>query len=212
MPTSPLAASKPTPPSRPRQLPDHSLIAELQKQGYQNIIGVDEVGRGALAGPVVVAVVQVAGKVNGVTDSKQLPKLIRLSLAHELKNTCGLIRFGVASNNEIDQFGISHALSLAYSRALWEVEADLVLTDHYDLPTNHRFIRATKGDSLFYPVSAASIIAKTYRDQLMNVYDRFYPEYGWAQNVGYGTAAHCQAIDQYGKSPLHRVSFQIKKR
>lgn len=160
----------------------------------------------------MVTAVQVAAEVIGVADSKQIPKHSRTLLAHRLKNICPIIRFGQASNYEIDQLGISAALSLAYTRALAELDADLVLTDHYDLPTNHRFIRATKGDTLFYPVAAASIIAKTYRDQLMSAYGRFFPEYGWAQNAGYGTTTHFQAIGKFGHTSLHRVSFTAKKR
>lgn len=123
-----------------------------------------------------------------------------------------MIRFGQASCQEIDTLGMAAALRIAYERALQGVTADLVLTDHIKLPTNHRFIRATLGDSLFYPVAAASIIAKTYRDQLMRAYHAFYPEYGWESNVGYGTAFHFEALQQHGYSPLHRTSFHTKRR
>lgn len=172
----------------------------------------DEVGRGALAGPVVVAAVQIVAEVDGVTDSKQIPKCLHGPLADKLKNACSMVRFGQASNTEIDRLGISVALALAYERALNGLKADLVLTDHYNLPTNHRFIRATKGDSLFYTVAAASIIAKTYRDLLMSTYGRFFPVYSWAKNAGYGTKAHIDAIQQHGQTPLHRQSFNTKRR
>lgn len=183
------------------------MLSKLHDQGYQTIIGVDEVGRGALAGPIIVVATQITTGISGVADSKQIPKKRRTLIARELKRYCSLIRFGHASNSEIDRFGVSQALKLAYARALNNLEADIVLTDHYDLPTRHRYIRATKGDSLFFPVAAASIIAKTYRDQLMTAYHHFFPDYDWAGNAGYGTEKHIDAIRKLGQSPLHRRSF-----
>ncbi len=195
---------------RPPSPPDFSLLTELKKLGYQTIVGVDEVGRGALAGPVVVAAVEVSDFVDGVRDSKQVTKTARALLAEKLHRTSSRVCFGQASSTEIDQLGMTAALALAYARALKNVQADLVLTDHYSLPTKHKFIRATKGDSLFYPVAAASIVAKVYRDQLMAVYARFFPGYGWAHNAGYGTGSHQEMIKQLGLTSLHRRSFTKK--
>jgi ribonuclease HII len=180
--------------------------------GYQSIIGVDEVGRGALAGPVVVAAVEMSTAVHGTMDSKQIPKQIRIDISNQLHRSCRKIRFGQATNREIDELGMTVALSLAYQRALADINCDLVLTDHYSLPTSHRFIRATKGESLFLPVAAASIVAKVYRDQLMNVYHHFFPAYEWVSNVGYGTGRHLQAIAELGQTPLHRKTFNTKRR
>lgn len=158
------------------------------------------------------AAIHISTEISGVTDSKQIPKQLHASFAKKLKNACAIVRFGQASNMEIDELGIGAALSLAYERALSDLEADLVLTDHYTLPTNHSHIRATKGESLFYSVAAASIIAKTYRDQLMKTYDRFFPGYDWIQNAGYGTRKHIDAIHLHGLTPLHRQSFITKRR
>ncbi|QQG50237.1 MAG: ribonuclease HII [Candidatus Berkelbacteria bacterium] len=196
---------------RPRPLspstPDFHLLKQLQDLGYQEIVGVDEVGRGALAGPVIVAAVEIATEIPGVNDSKLLERRFRAEVAQIIHRSVVRIRFGYASHLEIDSLGLSQALRLAYQRALSEFEADLVLTDHYDPPTKCRYIRATHGDSLFYPVAAASIVAKVYRDQLMKVYDRFFPEYVWHQNAGYGTAFHRQKISEIGPCTLHRQSF-----
>jgi len=195
---------------KPLAAPKYSLFRELQNLGYRSIIGVDEVGRGALAGPVVVAAVEVKRCLDGITDSKLLAKSQRTNLAQLLHQDCLRIRFGTASNQEIDQIGMKEALRRAYSRALKTLKADLVLTDHYSLPTDHRFIRATHGDSLFYPVAAASIVAKVHRDQLMSIYHRFYPDYHWDQNAGYATKSHRHAIQELGFCPLHRTSFCLK--
>lgn len=184
----------------------------MRHQGYLTIIGVDEVGRGALAGPFVVAAVEITIHIPGVRDSKQIAKENRTDIARLLLQNSSFIRVGQASNNEIDTLGMTRALTLAYTRTLEGVNADLVLADHYSIPTNHRFLRATKGDSLFYPVAAASIVAKAYRDQLMSVYHHFFPGYNFASNVGYGTAEHRQAITEHGTTPLHRRSFSVKKR
>lgn len=189
--------------------PDFSLVSDLKKFGYRKIIGVDEVGRGAIAGPIVVAAIEVNELVSGVTDSKLLSAKKRNLLATGLHRS-SLINFGSASSNEIDEFGLSEAQRLAYSRALNGLEFDLVLTDHYNPPTTKEFIRATKGEKLFYPVAAASIIAKVYRDQLMKVYAKIFPMFGWEQNVGYATKYHLAQIRKVGKTSIHRHSIVHK--
>lgn len=195
----------------PPTTPNYDLFLELRKLGYPRIVGVDEVGRGALAGPVVVAAVEVGPFVDGVRDSKVVAKTQRAKIAELIHQCCLQVQFGQASNAEIDNLGMSAALSLAYSRALAAIQADLVLTDHYSLPTDHKFIRATKGDSLFYPVAAASIVAKVYRDQLMAVYARLFPAFLWEKNAGYGTYAHQNAIQEHGATNLHRQTFLKNK-
>lgn len=179
----------------------------MTKAGFKKIIGVDEVGRGALAGPIVVGAVELSLEIPGITDSKLIVKSDRLPLAELIKRSAEQIGIGQVSHEEIDEFGVTTALHLAYARALEKLEVDLVLSDNFPLQTGHRYIRIIKGDQLFYPTAAASIIAKVYRDQLMRVYDRFFPEYDWFNNVGYGTAKHKKAIDSIGFSPLHRQSF-----
>ncbi len=186
--------------------PDFSLLTELKKFGYRKIVGADEVGRGAIAGPIVVAVVEISDYFSGVTDSKLISKRERTRLA-ELLYPAVTVSIGSSSNVEIDELGLGAAQRLAYSRALKGIEFDLILADHYNPPTSIAFIRATKGEKLFYPVAAASIIAKVYRDQLMSVYARFFPEFGWETNAGYATKYHLEQIRKIGKTILHRYSF-----
>lgn len=188
--------------------PDPSLIAEL-KNIYQfgRVVGLDEVGRGALAGPIVVAAIEINAILPNVCDSKKLSINRRIDLTPLLIANSIQLSLGQASSVEIDELGINEAQKLAYARALKNIKADLFLTDFVRLPNSYRTIRAVRGDSLFYPVAAASIIAKTYRDQLMHSYHRFFSQYEWHTNVGYGTAAHKQKLIEFGPTPLHRKSF-----
>lgn len=188
--------------------PDPSLINEL-KSIYQfgRIVGLDEVGRGALAGPIVVAAIEINVVLPNVCDSKRLSVVSRTELTPLLIANATQVSLGQASNDEIDSIGITQAQELAYARALENINADLFLTDFVRLPKKYKTIRAVKGDSLFYPVAAASIIAKTYRDQLMKSYGRFFPQYYWQTNVGYSTANHKRKIDEIGPSPLHRKTY-----
>lgn len=187
--------------------PNFSLVAALGQFGHKRIVGIDEVGRGALAGPLVVAAVELNQKIDGITDSKLLLPLQRRFLAEKIHQQASQIRFGSVSAQEIDALGLAAAQRLAYNRALENIHADLILTDHYRLP-GRRHLKAVQGDRLFYPVAAASIVAKVFRDQLMAVYAGFYPAYGWHRNVGYGTAAHRREIMKKGSvATLHRESF-----
>jgi len=198
-------------PRRPSR-PSYQFLRSLYRLGYRRIVGVDEVGRGALCGPICVAAVELTKKVAGVTDSKLVAAHRRTSLCKLIKRAASQISLGWVSHREIDRFGVTKALGLAYERALEGIEADLILTDHYRLPATKRFLKAAKGDRLFYPVAAASIVAKVCRDQLMKVYSLQFPQFGWGQNVGYDTAYHRQAIISYGPTQLHRQSFlRIKK-
>jgi len=193
--------------ARPTQPePDLEITKTLQSRGYRRIVGLDEVGRGALAGPLLVAAVEIEDMISGVNDSKLLTPPQRQVLAEQIIRYAKQISFGYASNLEIDQLGMTAALGLAYQRALVNIVADFYLSDNFVL-ANRPHLRAVKGDRLFYQVAAASIIAKVTRDRHMLIYDRAFPHYGWGQNSGYGTALHRQAIKQYGASPLHRLSF-----
>lgn len=186
--------------------PNFDLREDLFLAGYRKIIGVDEVGRGAIAGPLVVAAVEIYEFLPGVRDSKLLTKAKRSSVVNQIHRFSLTTRFGVVNHDEIDALGLTAAQKLAYERAIDNLDADLFLTDFVSLP-QRKYIKAVKGDQLFYPVAAASIVAKVYRDQLMSVYAEAWPNYGWQQNVGYGTTSHRQAIQNFGLSPLHRQTF-----
>ena len=206
---SPDTSSNKTTPSKNRARPPRPnprFLADLQQLGYQRIIGLDEVGRGAGAGPLVVAAVEIYAEIDGIHDSKLLSKSRRTVLAQIIAQQATQIRFGVAQSTEIDLLGLTKATELAYARCLSQCEFDLILTDHVKI-SSVKYLSSIKGDRFFYPVSAASIIAKVYRDQLMQIYGQFYPTFNWSKNVGYLTSEHISAIELQGISPLHRQSF-----
>lgn len=189
------------------------------------LAGIDEVGRGSLAGPVVVCSLSVLPRLLlddgdarlpdlGVRDSKQLSPSRREGIAEELERIEGLLfAFGAASNEEIDDLGIVGAANLAASRALEKVGSrepfDLVLADKGLSPTveGAELKEFTRGESQSFHIAAASILAKVHRDGLMKEYARQYPGYGWSTNVGYGTAEHREKIREAGLTSLHRVSY-----
>ncbi len=174
------------------------------------IAGVDEVGRGPLAGPVVAAaVILCPDGVAGLDDSKKLSAKRRAELETQIKARC---RWGVgeASVAEIDSINILQATLLAMTRAVEAlgVEPDEVLVDGNRLPNWRYAARAIVGGDALHPcISAASIIAKEHRDRFMTAMAREFPGFGWERNMGYGTAQHLAALRQYGPTPLHRTSF-----
>tara|TARA_R110001599_G_scaffold9003_4_gene44641 strand:- start:229 stop:786 length:558 start_codon:yes stop_codon:yes gene_type:complete len=175
------------------------------------IAGVDEVGRGPLAGPVVAAAVILPDNhgIAGLDDSKKLTARKRALLEQEI---IGCSRFSIAqcSEAEVDEINILQATMLAMTRAVegLDVEPDHVLVDGNRLPRWSYSAEAVVGGDAIHPcISAASILAKEFRDQLMIAAAREYPQYGWERNKGYGTAEHLAALRQYGPTPLHRRSF-----
>lgn len=199
---------------------------EHEQQLWQrdfSVFGVDEVGRGALAGPIVVAAVSFAPthtKIEGVKDSKKLSLKKRVSLAEQIKEQASYWKTGEASVVEINEFGIVPATMMAISRALPFEQNQAVLMDgtpflddhqqtlkqlNLDWPTKISYI--VKGDSISYSIAAASIIAKVYRDDLMVELSSQHPEFGWQQNVGYGTKQHREAIKNLGANENHREMF-----
>ena len=172
--------------------------------------GVDEAGRGPLAGPVVAAaVILCAEGIEGLDDSKKLSPKRRALLEAQILARCQ-VGVGLASVQEIDEINILQATMLAMARAVaaLEVEPTHVLVDGNRLPTWRWPATAIIGGDALHPcISAASIIAKEHRDRIMIAADAEYPRYGWASNKGYGAAAHMAALKSLGPTPLHRQSF-----
>ena len=190
---------------------------EYLARGYRSVAGVDEVGRGPLAGPVVCAAVILplddALRIEGVDDSKKLSAKKRERLAERIR--AAAVSYAIAEVDEetIDEINILQATRLGMKRAVESLTppADMVLTDGVmtlDIAQPQRSI--VKGDALVYSIGAASILAKVYRDELMHRYALEFPEYGFGTNVGYGTAEHIAAIREYGICRIHRKTFVTK--
>lgn len=174
------------------------------------IVGVDEAGRGPLAGPVVAAAVLLCeGGIAGLDDSKKLSAKRRGALEIEIKARCRWA-VGEASVAEIDSVNILQATFLAMTRAVERLgfEPGEVMVDGNRLPRWRYRARAIVGGDALHPcISAASILAKQHRDRLMIAAARDFPAFGWDSNMGYGTAQHLAALRQHGPTPLHRTSF-----
>lgn len=182
------------------------------------ILGIDEVGRGPWAGPLVMGAVILGGtQIDGLTDSKKLTKKRREALDIEIRERALAFGLGWVSAIEIDTLGLAAALHLACRRAVMAADTLGVAYDEIVIDGTINFLKDTtkgrfvttmkKADLLVPAVSAASIIAKVARDRYMTEREQDYPGYGFASHVGYGTAAHIRAIDKLGVTPLHRLSF-----
>lgn len=190
-----------------------ALEQELSRQGYRFIAGVDEVGRGALAGPVVAAAVilDLSNIPGGIDDSKKLRPTRRTQLAEEIRRSARAVSLAAVHAEEIDRINILEATKCAMLQALEGLHPppDFVLVDALTLPDLLIPQRALiHGDSLSVSIAAASIVAKAWRDHLMSEYDRLHPGYGFARNFGYGTKEHYEALQQLGPSPIHRLTFR----
>ncbi len=189
------------------------LTQERRYASYGAVCGVDEVGRGPLAGPVVAcAVILDAGRpVLYVNDSKKLSAKMREKLYDEITAGAVSIGTGMASNEVIDRINILQADYEAMREAVSKLDPhpDVMLNDAVTVPGIGGTLQVPiiKGDSKSLSIAAASIIAKVTRDRIMTDYDRIYPEYGFAKNKGYATADHIAAVKKYGPCPLHRMSF-----
>lgn len=185
-------------------------------QGYTLICGVDEAGRGPLAGPVCAAAVLLPNEVviEGLNDSKKLSEKKRELLYTQIVEQACTYGIGFASEREIDEYNILQATFLAMRRAVEQLspQPELVLVDGNREPPMEELPVQTiiRGDSLSANIAAASILAKVTRDRLMMELDAQYPEYGFATHKGYGTQAHYAALRAHGASPVHRRSF-LKK-
>ncbi|WP_195327390.1 ribonuclease HII [Streptococcus parasanguinis] len=188
---------------------------ELYTQGIQLIAGVDEVGRGPLAGPVVAAAVILpkACKIPGLNDSKKIPKSKHKEIYEAVLQNAIAIGIGVKDNHVIDQVNIYEATKLAMMEAIGQLEPQpqhlLIDAMRLDLPIPQTSI--IKGDANSLSIAAASIVAKVTRDQMMEEFDCEYPGYDFTQNAGYGTANHLAGLDKLGVTPIHRRSFEPVK-
>ena len=185
---------------------------ELYAQGIQLIAGVDEVGRGPLAGPVVAAAVILPKncKIPGLNDSKKIPKSKHQAIYQAVLDQAISVGIGVKDNHVIDQVNIYEATKLAMLEAIHELDPQpqhlLIDAMKLDLPISQASI--IKGDANSLSIAAASIVAKVTRDQMMAAYDQEYPGYDFAQNAGYGTTKHLEGLEKQGVSPIHRRSFE----
>ena len=185
---------------------------EFWNEGINVIAGVDEVGRGPLAGPVVTCAVVLPHDfdVYEVNDSKQLSEKKRYELAEQIKAKAIDYSYGIADNKLIDDINIYEATRVAMKEAvlgLKELPQEIIV-DAMQIDVDIHQLKLIKGDAKSASVSAASILAKTYRDDLMKQYDKQYPEYDFANNAGYGTKNHLDALHKYGATPIHRRSFK----
>jgi len=189
----------------------------LQTEGCTLIAGVDEVGRGPLAGPVVcAAVIMPLGEeeiIVGVDDSKKLSAKKREELAELIKQRAICYTIVEVDEKQIDEINILEATKLGMKRAIesLKIAPEVVITDgNMTLDVAIRQHSVIHGDALSYSIGAASIIAKVYRDKMMDEYAKTYPQYDFDKNKGYGTAAHIKAIKEYGLCPIHRRTFTKK--
>jgi len=180
------------------------------------IVGIDEVGRGAWAGPLVVGAVLLGGEtIDGLTDSKLLSKKERVRLDAEIRQRAQAIGLGWVGARQIDQIGLSEALKLASRRALAHIHHDykeIIIDGTIRLIDSPKVTLMKKADLLVPSVSAASIVAKVARDNYMKHVDNVFPGYAFNAHVGYGTAVHRQSIDTNGVTPIHRLSFAPLKK
>lgn len=185
----------------------------VRQKGYSRVAGIDEAGRGPLAGPVVsAAVILPAGfSCRGITDSKKLPEKKRRQFFPRIMAGALAVGVGVCTHQEIDQINVLQAALLSMKRAVNNLDAtpDFLLVDgRFPLSMDICQQAVVKGDSRSISIAAASIIAKVTRDRIMTTLHQAFPAYDFIRHKGYPTAAHKQAILDYGPSPVHRLTFK----
>lgn len=190
---------------------------EIKKEIYKKydlIAGIDEVGRGPLAGPVVTCAVIMKkdSHIEGVTDSKKLSRKKMLKLKEEILEDAKAISYGYANPEKIDSLNIRQATLVAMKDALdnLEIRPDIVLIDAERIDTTIPQLNIVKGDLNEYAISCASILAKVRRDDIMINFSKIYKGYGFETNFGYGTKAHYEGLEKYGETPIHRQTFLRK--
>lgn len=181
---------------------------------YQLIAGIDEVGRGPLAGPVVTCAVIMKkdSHIYGITDSKKLKRKKMLELKEKILEDSISISYGYANQNLIDEINIRQATLFAMKMAVDNLspKPEILLIDAERIDSDIPQLNIVKGDLNEYAISCASILAKIRRDDIMINFSKIYPQYSFDTNVGYGTKKHYEAIDEFGITPIHRKSF-LKK-
>ena len=201
-------------------MPDFSLEESLGLSTRAVIVGVDEVGRGPLAGPVTAAAVFVdrqkitSDLLTKIDDSKKIPQKQRATISKQIEGIA-IIGIGWASSSEIDQLNILEATMLAMQRAIFSLRKQIILDPDYILIDGNKVPRLdfpskaiVRGDEKSISIAAASIVAKSKRDAFMTSLSKLYPCYGWEKNAGYGTREHLAAIEREGITVHHRRSFK----
>ena len=186
---------------------------DLHSKGFKNICGIDEAGRGPLAGPVVIAgvIMPEDSMIEGVNDSKKVSEKKREKLYDKILEEAISYSVAVIGQDVIDDINILNATKMGLTKVVeeQEVKPDLIIVDalnHIDTK-GIPYDSIIKGDAKCYSISAASIIAKVTRDRIMRQWDEIYPQYGFSKHKGYGTKMHIEAIKEYGLCPIHRKSF-----
>ena len=193
----------------------YSFEASLaEERSCSVILGLDEVGRGPIAGPLAIGAVVLPRdvRIEGLNDSKQVKPEARERIAEQIKRVALAWNVQYIQPREIDAAGMTSSLVVAFRRAIEAVESmgitpDIVLLDGNPLRLDPREVNVIKGDAKCASIAAASIVAKVERDALMDAYAQSYPEYGFESNKGYASADHIEAVKRCGLSPIHRVSF-----
>jgi ribonuclease HII len=186
---------------------------DLYIAGYRRIAGVDEVGRGSLAGPLVAAAVILDRKkliIENIDDSKKIAADRRIHIFKKIIKSCLCWSVARISPDEIDRLSMARANIIAFKRAVrgLKKKPDIILADFIGEDLGDKFLPIVKGDQISISIAAASIIAKVIRDQLMLKLSKLYPEYGFEHNKGYGTPQHLKALQKFGPTIIHRSSFR----
>ena len=196
-----------------KNIPDLHLEEDLMEQGFKYVIGVDEVGRGSLSGPVVTAAVNIPDgfDVSKINDSKKISYKKREELFERITAVCPYV-ITAASNKLVDEVNIREATKMAMKQAITDMDsADFVLVDGDFVPDGLTIHSrpVIKGDSISISIAAASIVAKVFRDKVMEILHEDYPVYNWKNNKGYGTKEHREALKLHGPCKYHRITFKL---
>ncbi|MDD3519913.1 MAG: ribonuclease HII [Actinomycetota bacterium] len=203
--------------SESKRIIDLSVFEDnLYLQGYETVAGIDEAGRGALAGPIVAAAVILPRKnyfIEKINDSKKLKEEFRNELYDKIINSCISYGIGKIGSRLIDSIKLGNANKEVFKKALYNLKKkpEIVITDALSIDSEIPVLPIINGDELCVSVCAASIIAKVFRDRIMVKFDEIYPGYGFKNNKGYGTAEHIKSIKKLGFCPIHRKSFHINE-